>query len=88
MTATMLGQGLYDAAEVGWLLGYDAEWVVRWSTNSSAGPAIITPTFSRMFSFADLVSFRVGLLIRQQGVSAQRKQRAMRPEIAGQVQGL
>lgn len=65
----MLGQGLYDAAEVGWLLGHDAEWVVRWSTNSSAGPAIITPTFIRMFSFADLVSFRVGLLIRQQGVS-------------------
>ncbi len=69
MAATMLGQGLYDAAEAGWLLGHDAEWVVRWSTSSSAGPAIITPTFSRMLSFADLVSFRVGLLIRQQGVS-------------------
>ncbi len=65
----MLGQGLYDATEVGRLLGHDAEWVVRWSTSSSSGPAIITPTFGRMFSFADLVSFRVGLLIRQQGVS-------------------
>lgn len=69
MAATMLGQGLYDAAEVGWLLGHDTDWVVRWGTDSSAGPAIITPTFDRLFSFADLVSFRVGLIIRQQGVS-------------------
>lgn len=69
MAATMLGQGLYDAAEVGRLLGHETEWVVRWSTDSSAGPAIVTPTFIRMFSFADLVSFRVGLIVRQRGVS-------------------
>lgn len=65
----MLGKGLYDAAEVGRLLGHDAEWVVRWSTPSPHGPAIVEPTFERMFSFADLVSFRVGSLIRERGVS-------------------
>jgi uncharacterized protein (DUF433 family) len=69
MAATMLGQGLYDAAEIGWLLGHDSEWVVRWSTPSSAGPGVVVPAFGRMFSFADLVSFRVAMLIRQQGVS-------------------
>ncbi len=69
MGATMLGQGLYDAAEVARLLGHDPEWVVRWSTPSSAGPAIVEPTFERMFSFANLVSFRVGTMIRQRGVS-------------------
>lgn len=65
----MLGQGLYDAAEVGWLLGHRPDWVVRWSTPSSSGPAIVAPTFGRMFSFADLVSFRVGLIVRKRGVS-------------------
>lgn len=69
MAATMLGQGLYDAAEVAWLLGHDPEWVVRWSTKSTVGPAIVEPAFGRMFSFADLLSFRVGSLIRQRGVS-------------------
>lgn len=69
MAATMLGQGLYDAAEVGWLLGHDPDWVVRWSTSSTAGPAVVAPSFGRMFSFVDLVSFRVGLIIRQQDVS-------------------
>jgi uncharacterized protein (DUF433 family) len=65
----MLGKGLYDAAEVGRLLGHDAEWVVRWSTPSPHGPAIVNPTFERMFSFADLVSFRVASLVRERGVS-------------------
>ncbi len=68
MSATMLGQGLYDAAEVGLLMGHHIEWVVRWSTDSSAGPAIVSPSFDRMFSFADLVSFRVALQVRDRGV--------------------
>ena len=70
MSATrMIGHGLYDAAEIAHLLGHDAEWVVRWSTGSQTGEPIVEPTFERMFSFADLVSFRVGLIIRQRSVS-------------------
>lgn len=69
MSTTMLDQGLYDAAEVAWLLGHDVEWVVRWTTPSPNGPAIVEPTFERMFSFADLVSFRVALMVREKGVS-------------------
>lgn len=69
MGQTMLGRGVYDAAEIGRLLGHDAEWVIRWSTASGAGPPVVEPSFDRAFSFADLVSFRVGLLVRQRGVS-------------------
>ena len=69
MTTTMLGQGLYDAAEVARLLGHDVEWVVRWSTNSVNGPAIVPPTFDRWFSFSDLVAFRVALLVREHHVA-------------------
>lgn len=68
-TTTMLGKGLYDAAEVAWLLGHDTEWVVRWSTASAFGPPIATPSFDRRFAFVDLVSLKVGTLIRSQGVS-------------------
>ena len=69
MTSTMLGQGLYDAAEVARLLGHDVDWVVRWSTKSSVGPAIVPPTFERWFSFSDLVAFRVALLVRDAHVT-------------------
>lgn len=69
MTATMLGQGMYDVAEVARLLGHDGEWVVRWSTSSAAGPAIVPATFDRWFSFADLVAFRVGLIVREHSVA-------------------
>ena len=65
----MLGQGLYDAAEVARLLGHDVSWVVRWSTHSANGPAIVTPTFDRRFSFSDLVAFRVALLVRERQIS-------------------
>jgi len=69
MAATMVGKGLYDAAEIGWLLGHDADWVVRWSTTSGTGAAITSPSFDRLFSFADLVSLKVGVLVRKNGVS-------------------
>lgn len=69
MTTAKLGRGLYDAAEVARLLGHDVEWVVRWSTDSANGPAVVTPTFDRWFSFADLVAFRVALLVRDSHVS-------------------
>jgi uncharacterized protein (DUF433 family) len=69
MTTSMLNQGLYDAAEVARLLGHDSDWVVRWATPSANGPAVIEPTFERCFAFEDLVSFRVALLIRDNGVS-------------------
>ena len=65
----MLGHGLYDAAEVARLLGHDLEWVVRWSTDSASGPAIVAPTFDRWFSFSDLVAFRVALLVRDKHIS-------------------
>lgn len=65
----MLGKGLYDAAEVARLLGHDSEWVVRWSTPGPHGPAIAEPAFDRLYSFADLVSFRVALVVRQRGIS-------------------
>lgn len=77
MTTTMLGQGLYDAAEVARLLGHDVEWVVRWSTNSANGRAIVTPTFDRWFSFSDLVAFRVALLVRENNISDRRLRRAV-----------
>jgi uncharacterized protein (DUF433 family) len=69
LMATMLGRGLYDAAEIGHLLGHDPEWVVRWSTPSVAGPAPVVPTFDRLFSVADLVSFRVVAIVRANGIS-------------------
>ncbi len=31
MSIMVLDQGLYDAAEVAWLLGHDVEWVVPWT---------------------------------------------------------
>lgn len=65
----MVGKGLYDAAEIAWLLGHDTEWVVRWSTASAFGPPIATPSFDRRFAFVDLVSLKVGTLIRSRGVS-------------------
>ena len=77
MTTTMLGQGLYDAAEVARLLGHDVEWVVRWSTPSSSGPAIVPPTFERWFSFADLVAFRVALLVREQHIGDRQLRRGV-----------
>ena len=64
----MLGRGLYDAAETARLLGHDTEWVVRWSTPSSNGDPVISPSFGRMFSFEDLVGLRVAMLVRSQGV--------------------
>ncbi len=69
MTTTKLGHGLYDAAEVARLMGHPVDWVVRWSTASANGPAIVEPTFERWFSFADLVSFRVALTVRQKGIA-------------------
>ncbi len=69
MTTTMLDQGLYDAGELGWLLAHDVEWVVRWTTDSRNGPAIVRPMSERLFSFADLVSLRTAMLIRQRGIS-------------------
>jgi uncharacterized protein (DUF433 family) len=69
MTATMIGQGLYDAAEIARLVGHDTDWVVRWATPSGKRQAIVKPTFDPYFSFADLVGFRVGHLVRRKGVS-------------------
>ena len=77
MTTTMLGQGLYDAAEVARLLGHDVEWVVRWSTNSATGPAVVPPSFDRWFSFSDLVAFRVALLIREHHIADRRLRRGV-----------
>lgn len=65
----MLGQGLYDAVEVGRLLGHDAGWAVRWSTGSSTGAAVVMATFDRYFSFADLLALRVAAILRERRVS-------------------
>ena len=77
MTATMLGQGLYDAVEAARLLGHDVEWVVRWSTDSAGGPAIVPPAFDRWFSFSDLVAFRVALLVREHQIVDRRLRRGV-----------
>lgn len=66
---TMLGRGLYDAAETARLLGHDTGWVVRWSTPSRSRAPVVVPSFGRMFSFEDLVGLRVAMLVRDQGVS-------------------
>lgn len=69
MATTMIGQGLYDAAEVSRLGGIPADRVVRWSNGSSNGNAILTPTFDPMFAFADLVSGRVAQDLHTRGVT-------------------
>jgi uncharacterized protein (DUF433 family) len=65
----MLNQGLYDVIEIARLLGHNADWVVRCATPSANGPPIVEPTFERYFAFADLVTFKVATLIRDNGVS-------------------
>jgi uncharacterized protein (DUF433 family) len=77
VTTRKLGQGLYDAAEVARLLGHDVEWVVRWSTNSTNGRAIVPPTFDRWFSFSDLAAFRVALLVREHQVADRQLRRGV-----------
>ncbi len=69
MGMTMMGQGLYDAAEVARLSGVPADRVVRWSNDSAHGPAVVTPTFPPMFAFADLVGIRVAKILHGRKVS-------------------
>lgn len=64
-----MGLGRYDAAEAGRLLGRDAGFVVRAVTDSGNGPAIVRPASDRVLTFRDLVSVRVGLIIRSRGVA-------------------
>lgn len=64
----MLGQGMYDVAEVVRLLAHRPDQVVRWASPTAAGPAIAVPTFEKFFSFVDLVSLRVATKIREAGV--------------------
>jgi len=59
MTTTMIGSGLYDAAEVALLVGLAPDQVVRWTTDSAHGAAPVVPTFDRLYSFADLVALTV-----------------------------
>lgn len=65
----MLGQGLYDAAEVSLLTGVPVERVVRWANDSARGPAVLSPTFDPMFGFADLISARVAEILHDRGIS-------------------
>jgi uncharacterized protein (DUF433 family) len=69
MGATMIGSGLYDAAEVALLCGLAPDQVVRWSTPTSHGDAPLRASFDRLFSFADLVAFTVARQVRENGVS-------------------
>lgn len=69
MATTMIGSGLYDAAEVALLCGLGPDQVVRWSTPSAHGDPAVSPSFDRLFSFADLVAFTVARQVRENGVS-------------------
>lgn len=64
VTSTMIGSGLYDASEVGLIVGLMPDRVVRWTTDSANGKAPVVPTFDRLFSFADLVALTVVAQIR------------------------
>ncbi|WP_420453167.1 DUF433 domain-containing protein [Ilumatobacter sp.] len=68
-TNTMIGSGLYDASEVALLVGLAGDQVVRWSTDTQHGPAAVTPSFDRAFSFGDLIALTVARQIRAAGVS-------------------
>lgn len=60
VATSLVDSGVYDASEVGYLLGVSVERVVAWSAPDARGrPAIVAPTFDRAFSFADLVSLAV-----------------------------
>lgn len=65
MASTMIGSGLYDASEVGLIVGLMPDKVVRWTTDSAHGKAPVAPTFDRLFSFADLVALTVVAQIRE-----------------------
>ena len=64
MTSTMIGSGLYDAAEVALFVGLTPDQVVRWTTDSTHGAAPVTPSFDRLYSFADLVALTVTRQVR------------------------
>lgn len=65
MATTMIGSGLYDATEIGVLVGLMPDQVVRWTTKSTLGDAPVQPTFDKLYSFADLVAMSVAKQIRQ-----------------------
>jgi uncharacterized protein (DUF433 family) len=69
MATTMIGSGLYDAAEVALLCGLAPDQVVRWSTATTHGEPPVSASFDRLFSFADLVAFTVVRQVRNNGVS-------------------
>ncbi len=69
MGTTMIGSGLYDAAEVALLCGLAPDQVVRWSLATTHGDAPVTASFGRLFSFADLVAVTVARQVRDHGVS-------------------
>lgn len=60
MVRPLLDAGVYDAREVGHLLGLPPDLVARWSVPDGKGrPAIVPPSLDRAFSFLDLVSLAV-----------------------------
>lgn len=64
----MLGQGLYDVAEVSSLTGVAVDRVVRWSNDNQRGPAVIVPMFPPMFAFADLVCVQIAQILDKRSV--------------------
>lgn len=77
MSATMLNQGVYDATEAALLLGRTPAQVVRWASAAGGLEPIVTPSFERAFSFADLVSLRVAAQLNDAGVSDQELRRGL-----------
>jgi uncharacterized protein (DUF433 family) len=69
MSTGMIDQGMYDAAEVARFIGMGIDSVVGLSINSAHGPAVVPPTFRRLFSFADLLTFDVAKILTERGVS-------------------
>ncbi len=69
MSATMLNQGVYDLAEAALLLGRGPGQIARWAGPAGRLSAVVSPSFERAFSFADLVSLRVAAQLREANVS-------------------
>lgn len=80
MMDTLVNNGVYDASEVGHLLGgRHIEQIIRWSTPDAKGnPALVTPSHQRAFAFVDLVSLAVVAELYRRDVSEVELRRGLR----------
>lgn len=63
----LLNKGIYDAVEIGHLIGADPDTVIRWSLPDGRLPRLAQPDAGR-FTFLDLVSLHVVRILRERRV--------------------